>query len=318
VLDEVERQRRHLWTTAFIALVCVSGVVVVMSFWTDVFPDTIRDALGFPGGRFVFLILSIAFTVYAVDREREFRRVTRALLTERERREKLSEQEQARADLVARVTHELKTPLTSLLGYASIMRKRDATLSSEQRLEFLGTMDRQGQRIMRLIEEMLQSQRVEAGGLRPQRVALDVAGIARRVVAEMRVGHDRLIEADLPTEDLGLYGDPAGLEHVITNLVDNALKYSPEESVVRVAVFDGDGEVLVTVADEGVGISPEDMPHIFDRFRQASGARGRASVGLGLFIVRSLVEEQGGRVWADSEVGKGTTVTVALPRRRRS
>jgi signal transduction histidine kinase len=171
---------------------------------------------------------------------------------------------------------------------------------------------------MRLIEEMLQSQRVEAGGLRPQRVALDVAGIARRVVAEMRVGHDRLIEADLPTEDLGLYGDPAGLEHVITNLVDNALKYSPEESVVRVAVFDGDGEVLVTVADEGVGISPEDMPHIFDRFRQASGARGRASVGLGLFIVRSLVEEQGGRVWADSEVGKGTTVTVALPRRRRS
>ena len=106
------------------------------------------------------------------------------------------------------------------------------------------------------------------------------------------------------------------MEHVVTNLLDNALKYSEPDTVVRAAVFEGDGEIMLTVSDEGHGISADEVPQIFDRFSQASNARGHSSVGLGLYIVHSLVIAQAGRVWVDSEVGKGTTFTVALPVRR--
>jgi signal transduction histidine kinase len=106
------------------------------------------------------------------------------------------------------------------------------------------------------------------------------------------------------------------MEHVVTNLLDNALKYSTPDTVIRVAVFEGDGEILLTVADEGQGIAADELAQIFDRFSQASNAHGHASVGLGLYIVHSLVIAQAGRVWVESELGKGATFTVAFPVRR--
>jgi signal transduction histidine kinase len=329
-LEEIERQRRHLWATASIALIVISLIFVLVSYWTEVLPDHVRRSINSTGARYIFLGLSVGFVFYALARERTFRGLTRRLIAERERAAalhahlqqeqavalRLSEVDRARADVVATITHELKTPLTSLLGYASILRKRADTLSSDQRAEFVGVIETQGQRILRLIEDLLQSTRLEAGIGRLQRVPLDLAGIVRLVSHEISTGRQRNIKVDAPDHDLGLFGDPAAMEHVVTNLIDNALKYSSADTSVTVTIFGGEGEVLFTVADEGVGIDPSDLPTIFERFQQASNARGRASVGLGLYIVHSLVHAQGGRVWVDSEVGKGTTFTVALPRRR--
>jgi signal transduction histidine kinase len=329
-LEEVERQRRHLWATAFAALVVVSLTVAVVSYWTDVFPSSVKHTLTFSALRYVFVALSVAFIAYAVERERGFRRLTRQLLEERERaiellrklREEQTESErllatdQARADVVATITHQLKTPLTSILGYATILRKRADTLSEEQRGEFVGVIEEQGNRILSLIENLLQSTRVEAGLGRLQRVEVDLGGLVRAVAHEMATGRQRAIDIDVPVKNLGLFSDPAALEHVVTNLLDNALKYSAPDTTVRAEVFEADGEVLLSVSDEGVGISADELPYVFERFRQTSNARGAASVGLGLYIVQSLVSALAGRVWVESEPGKGTTVTVALPRRR--
>jgi K+-sensing histidine kinase KdpD len=329
-LADIERQRKHLWVTAFIALVVASLAVAIVSYWTQIFPETIRRTRNFSELRFVFVALSAGFIAYAVERERGFRRLTRELLTQRERAlelyarleqernaaERLEVSDRMRADVVASVTHQLKTPLTSLLGYATILRKRADTLPPDQRDEFIGVIEEQGYRILGLIENLLQSTRVDAGLGRLQRIPVDLSGIVQAVAREMGIGRQRTIEVDLARHELGLFGDPAAMEHVVTNLLDNALKYSEPDTIVRAAVFEGDGEIMLTVSDEGQGISGDELPQIFDRFSQASNARGHSSVGLGLYIVHSLVIAQGGRVWADSELGKGTTFTVALPVRR--
>ena len=329
-LEEIERQRKHLWVTAFVSLVLVSLAVAVVSYWTQIFPESIRRTVNFSAMRFVFVALSVGFIAYAVERERRFRALTRELLRQRERAielyarleqernasERLEASDRMRADVVASVTHQLKTPLTSLLGYATILRKRADTLPLEQRDEFIGVIEEQGYRILGLIENLLQSTRVEAGLGRLQRVPVDLSGIVRAVAREMGTGRQRTIEADVAPQELGLFGDPAAMEHIVTNLLDNALKYSEPDTVVRAAVFEGEGEVLLTVSDEGMGIAADELPQVFDRFSQASNARGHSSVGLGLYIVHSLVIAQGGRVWVESELGKGTTFTVALPIRR--
>jgi signal transduction histidine kinase len=149
------------------------------------------------------------------------------------------------------------------------------------------------------------------------RAPLELARIVRDVSSELATARGRRIEVDVPSGDLGLFGDPAAMEHVVTNLLDNAFKYSAPESVVRVGIDEREVFVLLSVSDDGVGIAPEEIPHIFERFRQTSNARGGSSVGLGLYIVRNLVEAHGGRVWAESERGKGTKLNVVLPRRRR-
>jgi signal transduction histidine kinase len=236
---------------------------------------------------------------------------------ERESVERLAELDRLKADFVATITHELKTPLTSLMGYATILRKRATELPEEQREEFFDIMTRQGDRILRLIEELLQSSRLDAGGTKLRREPLDMSAIVKEVGSGLAgMARTHTLTYEVPDRDLGLFGDPAAIEHILTNLLENALKYSDPETEIRLTVEDDDNEVLIKVADHGRGIEPEDLPHIFERFRQANGhGRTRTSVGLGLYIVRSLVNAHGGRVWADSKLGEGTTFTIALPRR---
>lgn len=295
---------------AFVALSVVALVVVLLSFWTDVVPDDWHDAASFVGWRFAFLVIAVGLVVYTIEREQTYRRYMMRLLDEHAR---LADTDRARSDIVASLTHELKTPLTSLLGYATLLRKRN--LEHDQREEYLGVMEEQGRRVLHLIEELLQSSRLEAGVGKLQRAPLDLARIVRDVSNELATSRARKIDVEVPDSNLGLFGDPTAIEHVITNLLDNALKYS--EGLVRVRLVERDVFVHLSVTDEGRGISQEDLPHIFERFRQTPNAKGAGSVGLGLYIVRNLVEAHGGRVWAESPAGEGATLNVVLPRRRR-
>ena len=241
----------------------------------------------------------------------------RALQQERLLVERLAEVDRAKSDFVAAVSHELKTPLTSLLGYASILDKRLDALSQDRRREFFGIIQRQGERILKLIGDLLESSRMESGLAKVRREHVDIRALVTDVVAEMTpVAKEHVIDLSLPKRDPGLWADPAALEHVLTNLLDNAIKYSPKGTTVRIAVETKGLEIRLSVADRGRGISAEELPFIFERFRQGDEVdRTHHSVGLGLFIVRSLVEAQGGTVSCVSERGKGSTFTVAFPRR---
>jgi len=256
------------------------------------------------------LMLFAEQAAVAISHAQAFRR-------EQESVSRLADLDRLKTDFVATITHELKTPLTSLLGYAQIIRKRAGDLPAEQQDEFFNIMSRQGERILRLIEELLQASRIEAGAARLRREPLDLSTI----VTDVRNGLSGLarshhLDFEAPGGELGLFGDATAIEHVLTNLVENAIKYSPSETTIRLTVEEDPGEVQIKIADQGQGIEPEDLPFIFERFRQANTpGRTRSSVGLGLYIVRSLVTAHGGRVWADSKVGQGTTFTIALPRR---
>jgi len=217
-------------------------------------------------------------------------------------------------DAVATIAHELKTPLASILGYARMLRAAGDTLDPRRRDEFFEVVEQQGRRLTHMIDDLLQFARTDAGPQKLSRTPVDIAGVVDRAVSTVSgLSGDHIIHTSVPDGDLGLYGDAAALEHVLTNLLENAIKYTPDATVIEVVVAGHRHEIRISVADKGPGIDPADLPYVFDRFRRGSGVvRG---VGLGLHIVRTLVEAHDGRVWAESPPGEGATFTVALPRR---
>lgn len=304
-----ESPARHAAAGWLVLVLAALGIVLVALGLSDVLSAPGGDLLGWAG----FAVLTGSVVLFSF----EHGRIMRHLVAERDRSSRLAEKDRLRFEHVASITHQLKTPLTSLLGYARIIRSRARTLPEKQREQFFSIMEKEGERILELINQMLQDSRMEHVAA-VRRVALDLRHIAHQAAMETAGSRSRRVEIDIPDGELGLYGDPSAMHHVLTNLIDNAVKYSPEGTAVHVSFAERDGEVHLTVRDEGVGIPAEDLPRIFERFQQASDGRGQASVGLGLYIVRNLVEAHGGRVWAESEPGKGTSFVVALPRRRRS
>lgn len=233
---------------------------------------------------------------------------------EKEHVTRLVEVDRLKSEFVATVSHELRTPLTSILGAAATL-KRNKKLDDESRTEFLNMIERQGTRLVRLIEDVLFASKIEAGESPLQIEQIDTGSIIREVVLglQTRAGGDR-VSHSLPKEALFAYGDPNAVQQVLFNLVENALKYGGN-GPVTVSGADTGSFIEVSVADEGPGIAPEDQEFIFDRFRQVDGSIKRKSVGvgLGLYIVRNLVEGQRGKIRVDSELGQGAKFTFTLP-----
>lgn len=231
----------------------------------------------------------------------------------------LREADRRRSDILAMITHDLKTPLTALIGYVHLLQKRGERAGPVERAEFYGHMDRQSRRMLDMVEDLLQASRLEQGVQNLKREPLDLVGILEetRTLFLGRAPERHLVIQAAPVQDV--YGDRNAIAHVLQNLVDNALKYSPPGSTVWIAAEDRPGEVLLSVRDEGKGVPPEERDAIFDRFRRAQDSGPRGSVGLGLHIVRGLVSAHGGRVWCDdSEAGAGATFYFTLPRRSSS
>lgn len=218
-------------------------------------------------------------------------------------------------DAVSMLSHEMRTPLATIKGYATALMLEDTAWDEATTLEFLQIIDQESDRLSRLIQEILESASFEADAMDIHPEPILVQHIARRVVD--RIGIQSSIHQfnvvfapDFPV----IEADADRVEQVLTNLVDNAVKYSPDGglTVVRGEVLPG--SVLVTVTDEGTGISPEDMKKLFDRFFRASLGRRRVSgAGLGLPISHAIVRAHGGRIWAESELGRGTTLSFTLP-----
>ena len=224
--------------------------------------------------------------------------------------------EAVRRDFVANVSHELKTPLTSISGYAeTILTDRpDPTVTRR----FLETILNNARRMQRLVDDLLDLSRIEAGRWQPEPDTVDVVAAVEEVWTGLADrAESRGIELSLETATGAetVWADPDGLRQVLLNLLDNSLRYSrPGGRVTCGTVLQNEGVVL-SVSDTGAGIASEHLPRIFERFYRADHSRSReeGGTGLGLAIVKHVVEAHGGRVWAESERGRGTTVSCWFP-----
>ncbi len=226
--------------------------------------------------------------------------------------------EGVRRDFVANVSHELRTPVTAIQGYSETILA--SAPDAETTARFLQTIHRHAQRLGRLLEDLLKLSAIEAQP--PEATAREPVALGPltaaviETVEERRRAMDATITAEIP-EDLIALGDASGLEQVLENLVDNALKHGPTGGHVHiVGERDRDGDrVTLTVADEGPGIAPEHLPRLFERFYRVDPARSRerGGAGLGLAIASHLVEAMSGTLTATSTVGEGSRFTIALP-----
>ena len=215
--------------------------------------------------------------------------------------------------IISAVGHELRSPLTSIRGYTSLLMNRWDRLGDDDKLMMIGQISHDAERVTRLINELLDISRLETGHLNLTPGPTDLADLARSVVASVAVGAAELdvtlaFPDDLPT----VTADPDKLEQVLTNLVENAAKYgSPVGLVISGSLVD-DNRVSVTVTDQGNGIEPGDLDLVFERWFQRDQGRPTGT-GLGLWISRGLVEAHGGTLTVESPPGQGAAFTFTIP-----
>ncbi|MDQ2872253.1 MAG: PAS domain-containing sensor histidine kinase [Candidatus Eremiobacteraeota bacterium] len=226
---------------------------------------------------------------------------------------KVREIEQPKNELVSTVSHELKTPLAAIKAYAATLRENPA-LYDGKRDEFLSIIEQQADRLARLIEDMLLVTRVSAEQMLRRRVMVRVDIMLDRVIGELPHAHAK--HAFVRNADGALIsGDPERLHDVFRNIIENAIKYSPDGGTVTIGAFTDPEKTVVTVRDEGIGIPDEHLPYIFDRFYRIDSdlTSSVGGSGLGLFIVNALVRAHGGTIEVRSELGAGTTFTLTFP-----
>ena len=233
---------------------------------------------------------------------------------------RLRELAEMREEFLALTTHDLRSPLTVISGVISFFTSgRLGELSPEQK-NMVGMMERNTQNLIELVNDLLDAAKLESGSLQLELADVDLAALVHEITEPFaQLAREKnltlaqeAISADLPA----VRADRAKLRRVIVNLLSNALKFTPKGGRVSVVVERaGDERVRVAVADTGVGIAPDDLPILFDKYEQARhrATRGEKGTGLGLYITRQLVELHGGEIRVESEVGRGSTFTVTLP-----
>jgi PAS domain S-box-containing protein len=230
-----------------------------------------------------------------------------------------AEVEQMKNDFVAMVSHELRTPLNAILGYTEMLRESVYGPVSEQQAGVVKRIESNSQRLLRIVSDLLDQARIEAGQLifhygefSPAALLEAVRGVMDKPAQDKNLHLKSEISPALPAS---LHGDPQRLQQVLINLVNNAVKFTQQGEVsVRLEPHDETSWACI-VRDTGPGIPPEIQPYVFDPFRQADGIATReyGGIGLGLSIVKRLVNRMGGEVSLESEVGRGSTFTVILP-----
>jgi signal transduction histidine kinase/DNA-binding response OmpR family regulator len=267
-------------------------------------------------------ILVIAFDVTDTVRARQ---TIEATLEEREQllaitedaRRKAESANRAKDEFLAVASHELRTPLNSILGWARILRGQ--SLDAAGFLRGLETIERNAKAQVQLIEDILDSSRIIAGKLHLEVRSLDLTAVVRAALDAVRpaaAAKDIAITVTLDPAAAHIRGDTDRLQQVVWNLVNNAIKFTPRKGNVEIRLERIGSSVELSIKDDGQGIAPELLPHLFERFRQgdASTTRRHGGLGLGLALVRHLVEAHGGAVRAESEgEGRGATFAVALP-----
>ena len=236
--------------------------------------------------------------------------------TVQERTRELIEANQVKDTFLSIASHELRTPLTSLKGLAQIARLR-LTKSGAPEVTYLEKMERAIRRMETLVDDLVDVSRIDAGKLAFRFSPGNLSDLCRQVVEEQRAASEREIVCSLPADPQMSVFDADRISQVLANLISNALKFSPPDTTVTVTLQRQGDEAMISVRDQGRGILPEHLPHIFDRFYQAPGTLthvgSKIGLGLGLFISHEIVTRHGGRIWAESVKGAGSAFSFALP-----
>ena len=240
--------------------------------------------------------------------------LTRKTLALEDSNRKLKELDTLKSDFVSMVSHELRTPLTSIIGFAKTMLTLD--LAGDRRKQYLRIIESEGKRLAQLIEEYLDISRIEAGNFTLRTGPVDLGLLISEVADSFRINAGRriicTISPDLPAVD----GDRDRLKRVVINILDNALRYTPETGEVSVSAQDLGEDLVVSIKDGGPGIREEERGKLFEKFFRGTddiSERSRGS-GLGLAIAKGIVEAHGGTIWATSSPGKGAVFSFSLPK----
>jgi signal transduction histidine kinase len=227
-----------------------------------------------------------------------------------------SEANRLKAEVISTLAHEMRTPLTSIKGYSTALLLENATFSSQTQREFLQIIDEECDVLQNLIHDLLESSIIDAGFLKLELQPILLPRLAKAAVEEVaRLTHQHRFLVDFPPQFPVVDGDSQRVNQVLRNLLDNAVKYSPNGGLIVVRGEAQENEVVISVADQGEGIAPEHLNRLFEKFFRIKSGLGHhvAGTGLGLPISQAIVDSHGGRIWAESQLGQGTTFYFTIP-----
>jgi PAS domain S-box-containing protein len=229
---------------------------------------------------------------------------------------RLRETEELKNTLLSVISHELKTPVSIIKGYAGTLARQDANWDQETLTEGLSIIEEEADKLNELINNLLDASRLQAGGLPLKFSYLDLPSMVEKAVEKFRNQTNlHTFSTDFPPSFPPVKGDYERIREVLSNLIGNAIKYSPDGGLIRVGGWAEADEVQIFVSDEGIGIPATEQERIFDRFARVDNSLTRQTpgAGLGLFLVKAVIEAHGGRVWVESQPGQGSTFKFALP-----
>lgn len=294
ILVSAQNQRPKL--VVMVAVVAMG--LYIFSVWWKAVPVTI-----WPYGLISGIGIAYLGIVLSIRLEEEDRRV--------------QETEQARTQLqqfMSVVAHELRGPLTTILGYSQLLSRKPESISRETSAKAVSAIEGEARRMDRLTADLLDASRIGSGHLKLEPEPMDLVRLAVQVADEQQGTtnrHHLVVEAPPALE--GTW-DAGRIHQALSNLVSNAIKYSPEGGEVRVRITREDDEAQVSVTDQGVGLAPEDMPLLFEPFSRAYRQQQVKGTGLGLYVTRGIIDAHGGRIWAESPgPGMGATFAFTLP-----
>ncbi len=234
--------------------------------------------------------------------------------------EELKRLDQLKSDLVSMVSHELRTPLATIKEFSGILADQIAGPLTKSQEDFLGIIKANVERLARIIDDLLDMAKIEAGRVILTKGFIEVGPLLEQLVRSMRPlaeSHQITLESEAPERIAAAFADEDKVTQVLLNLLSNAIKYTKGPGRITVRVDEQPNEVRFSVQDTGIGINPEDLPKLFQKFQQFQrlpGVAGSKGTGLGLAISKRLVELHGGRIWAESQVGQGSTFYFTLPK----
>jgi two-component system sensor histidine kinase KdpD len=256
-----------------------------------------------------------ALLATALDREhlaREARELEARRRSEAIGAETLRRSDAAKTAVLRSVSHDLRSPITAITAASEILDGSGRTLSAADRAELVASIRQQARRLDRLVSNLLELSRLEAGAAHPELELWTIDGLVARALEAIGPRSDG-VETLLPPDSLLVKVDPTQLERALVNLIENALKFSPPGAFVRVSAEAAEGEIVVRVVDEGSGVPAHETERIFEPFVRGVSADGERGSGLGLAIARGFVNLNGGRLWVESTVADGTVFALALP-----
>src|SRR6266545_1046374 len=259
----------------------------------------------------VYLVTAISVSGLAARARRRAAEAERLARAARET-ETLRRSDAVKTAVLRSVSHDLRSPITAIMTASDVLESSGEVLSEDEREELHSSIRLQIRRLDRFVSNLLDLSRLEVGAARPVPELWTVDGLIARALEVIGAENAR-VEATLPDDSPPLSVDPAQLEHALVNLLENALKFSSPTDRVELRAEEAGDEVLIRITDRGPGIPAREQGSIFEPFKRGTSADGQRGSGLGLAIARGFVQLNGGRLWVESEPGKGTTFALALP-----